>query len=113
MRKTSRLTGPSINGHANIDNIPDTLEERLEITVGHFEGHIADKEGLRGCIFGRVEAGERTVPTRSLQLTARVSGILNGEAATFEQLLIKGFNGLGSSSDGLEIDIAESIVNRG
>ena len=52
MGEASGLTGPSINGNADFNNVLDRLEKCIQITISHFEGHVAEEEGIGRWIEG-------------------------------------------------------------
>ena len=109
MGETSWLTGTSINGNAHIDDVLDASEERVEVAVGHFEGHVANEEGFGRWVerflwtFCTTKAGALAV-----QLAGRICGVLDGEAAAFEELLIQGLDGFSGGGDGFEVDVSKS-----
>ena len=46
MRKTPRLSRPSINRYPHIDHILDLSEQVIQIAVTHIEGHVPYEEGF-------------------------------------------------------------------
>ena len=104
MRETSWLASPSINRNADIDHIADSAEHVVQIAVRHLEGHVADKKGLGGR-FKRLVGAVRAL---AFELGRLKSGVLHGETAAFEELLMKGLDGLGRGFGGLEVDVAEA-----
>ena len=86
MRESSWLAGTSVDGDADIDHVLNALEEIVQITVGHLEGHVTDEEGLGGRIQRLVRAD--WVRLAALEVAGLKRGVLDGEAAAFEELLI-------------------------
>lgn len=103
MCEPSRLSRPAINGNANIDHIADAAEEVVEIAVSHLEGHVADEKGLGGGVPRQAKAVRARFQLRGLE-----GGVLDGEAAAFEELLVEGCDGFRGRVGGFEVDIAES-----
>lgn len=103
MREPPWLSRSAINGNTNINHIADAAEKVVEIAVSHLEGHVADEKGLgRGILrlAGAVGAG--------FQLRGLEGGVLDGEAAAFEELLVEGCDGFRGRFGGFEVDVAES-----
>ena len=106
MRKSSWLPGPSVDGDADIDHILYALEEIVQVTVGHLEGHVADKEGLGWWVQRLVRAG--WVLRAVVEGAGLKGGVLDGEAAAFKELLVQVFDGSCGRLDVLEVDVAKS-----
>jgi hypothetical protein len=103
MRESSRLTSPTINRNTHIDHVADAAEEVVKIAIRHLEGHVPDEEGLGGGILrarGAFGAG--------FEFGGLEGGVLHGEAAAFEELLVEGFDGFGGGLGGFEVDVAEA-----
>ena len=104
MRETPRLSRSSINCHTHIDDISDLAEQLIEFAVGHVEGHVADEEGAGGFGGGAAEA------VAVGGGTAAGGGVLDGEAAAFEGLLVHVADGAGGGVVVGEVDVAESVM---
>jgi hypothetical protein len=92
--ETSWLTGTSVNGNANIDNVSNVTEELVEISIRHFESKVANEESLGWLVLSSFRFG----------LVHEV----DDEAAAFQDSLVLGFDGGSGLLHGLEIDISES-----
>lgn len=109
MSETSRLACPSINGDADIDNVLNTSEERIEVSVSHFEGHVADKEGLGGRVEGFFwSVCSRVAAALAIELARGICSILDSKTAAFEELLVQGLDGFGGGGNGFKIYISKS-----
>ena len=108
MRETSRLPGSTINSNTHVDHIADTTEEVIKVAVCHLEGHVANEESLGGRVHGFVGAFAATTPFA--HLAGLEGGVLHGEAAALEELLVKGLDCFGGCLGGFEVDVAESEV---
>jgi len=79
--ESSWLTGASVNGNTDINDISDITEELVEISIRHLEGKIADEESLGWWVCG--------------WLTAGLVLVVDDETAAFEDLLVLAFDGRG------------------
>src|SRR2546423_4264448 len=105
--KTSWLASTSVNGNADVNHISDTLEQVVEVAIGHLERHIANEESLGGRIKRLRRKASSTLSIR--QALRLVCGILHSKAATFEELLIERFDGFRSLFGGFKVNVAKSI----
>ena len=86
MGETARVASTAVNGNTHIKHVLDFAEEVVEILVGHLVGQVTDEESLAGRV------------ARSGRLSARavcaLDGVLNGETAAFEDLVVEAVKGL-------------------
>lgn len=109
MRKTPWLTRSAINGDPNVDDITDTTEEIIQISVGHLEGHVTDEQGLAWRVLG---------PTGGLLWSAlarlRSVGMSEGyrQTAAFKCLLMEGIDSSLCAFGGLKFNITETAISQ-
>lgn len=104
MREPSRLARSPINRHPDINHVSDFAEQVIEFAIRHVEGHVADEEGSgwgRGFGAGAERGG-----------ACALRGVLDGEAAAFEWLVIVHLDGLGGCLLGGEGYVAEPVARK-
>ena len=107
MRETPRLPGTTVDGDPNVDDIPDALEQVIQVAVSHFERHVANEESLGRWIERFRFKASTTAWGQRLTL---VCSILHSKATTLEELLIESldcFCGLFSS---FKINVTKSVI---
>ena len=106
MGKTSGLSGSSVDSNSDINDISNTAEQVVEVSIGHLEGHVADEEGLGGRIL-RSALLLRT--SASLDIFGSESGVLNHNATAFVELLMHGIDRCSCSFGVLIVNIAKPL----
>ena len=95
MCETSGLTGASIDGNSDINDIANIAEELVEISIGHFECQVADEEGLGRWVGFIFASGDGLV--------------VDYESAPFINCLVLCFNGGGCLFSGCEFNVSKSV----
>lgn len=105
MRKPSGLTGSSVNGDSNIDDVADTSEKIVEITVGHLEGHVANEQSLAWWVLGTVISWWSALASLGLSV-----GVGKGDhqTTTFKRLLIECINSRLCDFGSLKFNVTKS-----
>lgn len=96
MGKTSWLAGPSVDGDPDVKYVSDVTEKLVEISIGHLESKVADKEGLGWWV-------------HALRAVTGLVYVVDNEAAAFVDLLMLGFNGSGCLVNGLIFNVTKSL----
>jgi hypothetical protein len=93
--ETSWLTGSSVNGNTDVDDVSNVAEQLVEISVGHLESEVADEERLGGLVLFAWLVGGLVL-------------VVDDHTAAFEDGFVLGFDGCGGLVDGLKLDISKS-----
>jgi hypothetical protein len=102
--KASGLTGPAVNGNADVENILNVAEQVIEVLVGHFERHVANEEGA-----GRRSGLESAVVASRGPLPGGPGAVeLADDVAALKDLLVEVVDGSLCIGNGLELDITEA-----
>lgn len=121
--ESSRLAGPAINCHSDVDYIPDIFEEVVQVAVRHLKRHVSDEESLGGWVLGVTgrHVGPGFCQRRHVLLCE-----LNCDATSFVELTVHAVSGshgginrvvldvtiAGESQQGLDIGIIFTARHR-
>lgn len=109
MRETSWLAGSAVDGDSNIDDITNTTEQVVQIAIGHFEGHVANEQGLAWRVLGF--RGTTLVVTFGAVACFGGVGVCEGyhQTTTLEGLLVQTFDGSSCALGGFIFNVTKSV----